>query len=121
MKSDNLIVAFDAYLDKIAPFNPSRVEPTDPMAILFGTDEFELDRLKGAVRLPGLSWVACPGLVGSTEQPDWVAIVTDDSGSSIILGFGDPYVIGRESGLPTLVNGQISAVPHLLRSADRAL
>lgn len=92
MKSRYLIDRFQERRRKGLPLHPPCAGM--PNMTVFGSDEFRIDRRRGAIHLLGVGWIDCAGLAGTRGRPDWVGIVHWPSGAEAVPGHGDPFADG---------------------------
>ena len=112
MNSKQLIERFKKYSIELAANGKfERINPEDPMAMLWGDDEVTLDVQKGQIIIPQFGAIACEA-IEPPAPPEWYAICNDfkEEGWSVVLGYGDPYAPEWIDKLPGR-NGVIFATP----------
>lgn len=104
MNSKRLV---ELYLESLGPGTPT-LDDDDYPALLFGTDEFKINRRRQTIKIPGLGTVSYAGPV--KERPEWVALVRDSDGWSALFGSGNPYE--HINGDFPMKNGRVIALPN---------
>ena len=71
-------------------------EVDGPVMVIYGTDEFQIDRSKGQLHLADtkLRCISCPSLKDLSKKvtPDWVGVAPIATGGfEMIVGFGNPF------------------------------
>jgi len=97
----------DLFLKHISQPDIPYLDDTEYAAILFGSDEVKIDRRNRRIRLNN-QWIRAAGSPPPEFDFDWVALVCEEDGWSVVFGSGNPFE--ESSGLPTK-NGKVIAVP----------
>lgn len=109
MKGQELGEKFFAY---ISDKKPPQMVPGETYAFLIGDDEFLVERdqeLSGTMHVPVYGAVSFEMKTADEALPEWLAVVVDQEGMSLVIGEGDPF--GAGSGeLPTK-EGFVRAMP----------
>lgn len=114
MQSSEIIEAFDNLCSAVSE-SAGAQEWVDaqPQAIIFGVDEFEIDRvakrlvIKGAM---GMSLAADESMFESNEEHGWLALMMEGGGFKFALGSGNPFSHDAAAHLPS-VAGFVKAAP----------
>lgn len=115
MDSKQIVAAYEAHCARAAR-SPAAEEwrRSESKAVLFGADEFALDRQAKRVELlggmPG-SFPADDSVFEAKFAPEWLALVEQSGGRhSVVVAQGDPFGEAALGCLPS-VGGLVSAVP----------
>jgi hypothetical protein len=111
VNSRYLVARFHEHMQKLVqtPGDHS-IAPRTPVIGIYGTDEFRLDRKEGAVHLPEIGWVRCPGVVGCKCDPQWLGVIQTEDGYDVILGVGNPYASGTPA-VPFALSRKMREMP----------
>jgi hypothetical protein len=92
MNSRYLVARFHEHIAWLAQQpGDHRIGPDTPFTILYGTDEFRLDRRAGRIHLPDVGWVDCPDIVSHKDPVGWVGIHHVCGTLEAVLGNGSPF------------------------------
>ena len=110
MTKEELESAFLNYADGSRP--PVFASPTDPVAILFGSDQFRINWDNRTITLPLIGEHPLDD-ADEPYEPEWVALIPDNACPwvTLMLGIGNPYRADADNHLPRK-RGQILAVPY---------
>ena len=121
MESKQIAAAYESHRAK-AMASPAGEDwrRSESKAVLFGTDEFGLDRERRRVELGGAvsgSFPADDSVFEGGFEPEWMALLEGPGGRpSVVVALGDPFGPAGLACLPS-VGGWVSAVPGSILGA----
>lgn len=114
MIAQELVELFKNHVETLVARGVERIDPTQPVAMLFGTDEAQVDLEKSLINIPGLGPIPFnPAPIDFL--PEWFALYSMDYNKwQVLMGTGNPFDDANTAELPC-VNATVIAAPACIQ------